>query len=113
MMPSIKDRTDDWRVQQRQQGIACRAIWAAVVLAAVNDAAHEVKKARKIGHQAREANAIARFRAWAKSRDGREVFHCAGINLDAAVVDRLVHYIESGQFSSYSLRGGRSKRDAA
>ena len=62
------------------EAAACRRLWAAVVLAALNDWWTETRKAKG------DADKIARIRTNAlryfRSRDGREVTSLAGITAD-------------------------------
>lgn len=65
--------TDEKKIAIQQQGDAARKMWAAVVLAALDDAIRENRKS-KTGDQGTEY--LVR---WMKSRDGREVMTNAGI----------------------------------
>lgn len=122
MMPAISERTEDWRSGLAEDAIACRKLWANVVLNAVNEAATEVRNARRAAKAAEtkqeaeqfrvvEANAIARFRAWAMGRDGREVMGLAGINWEPRVVEELTKYVISGVFDTTAE--GKRRRNAA
>ena len=67
-----------------EQGNRARKLFAAVVLAALDDA---IADDRKYGNGPEQ---IAR---WARSRDGREVLSCAGIDPNERVVSGLMEFV--------------------
>ena len=67
-----------------EQGNRARKLFAAVVLAALDDA---IADDRKYGNGPEQ---IAR---WARSRDGREVLSCAGIDPNERVVEGLMEFV--------------------
>ena len=73
-----------------EQGNRARKLFAAVVLAALDDA---IADDRKYGNGPEQ---IAR---WARSRDGREVLSCAGIDPNERVVEGLMEFVEKGSRS--------------
>ena len=77
-----------------------RKLFAAVVLAALDDA---VMEQRKSGTGAEN---IAR---WARSKDGREVLSCAGIEPNERSVKGLMAFVEKGIRTSVALRGERDE----
>ena len=75
------------------QGDRARKLFAAVVLAALDDAIRD-EKVNGTG-----ADALAR---WARSRDGREVLNCAGIDpTDRAIDVSLVQGITTAFLDAY------------
>ena len=70
-----------------EQGQRARKLFAAVVLAALDDAIADDKK---FGNG---ADQIAR---WARSKDGREVLSCAGIDPNERVVKGLMEFVGKG-----------------
>jgi hypothetical protein len=71
-----------------------RKLWSAVVLAALDDAIADDKK------YGNGADKIAR---WARSRDGREVLSCAGIDPNERVVKGLMEFVSKGVRTTGSL----------
>ena len=87
-----------------EQGNRARKLFAAVVLAALDDA---IADDRKYGNGPEQ---IAR---WARSRDGREVLSCAGIDPNARVVDGLKEFVAKGIRTSVALSREESERRSA
>lgn len=88
----------------REQGQRAQQLFAAVVLAALDDA---IADDRKYGNG---AEAIAR---WAQSRDGREVLTCAGIDPNDRTVKGLMAFVRRGVRISVALSREESARVAA
>ena len=84
-----------------EQGQRARKLFAAVVLAALDDA---IADDRKYGNG---ADQIAR---WARSRDGREVLSCAGIDPNERVVKGLMDFVSKGVRTSVALSREESER---
>ena len=84
-----------------EQGNRARKLFAAVVLAAIDQAIEDDKKYGKRPHQ------IARCE---RSRDGREVLSCAGIDPNERVVAGLMEFVEKGVRTSVALSREESER---
>jgi hypothetical protein len=84
-----------------EQGQRARKLFAAVVLAALDDAIADDKK------YGNGADQIAR---WARSRDGREVLSCAGIDPNERVVSGLMEFVSKGVRTSVALSREESER---
>ena len=84
-----------------EQGQRARKLFAAVVLAALDDA---IADDRKYGNGPEQ---IAR---WARSRDGREVLSCAGIDPNERVVQGLMDFVSKGVRTSVALSREESER---
>ncbi len=82
------------RSRQDEQGDRCRKLFAAVILATLDDALLDDKK------YGTGAETIAR---WARSRDGREVLSCAGINPSERTVEGLVAFVGKGVSTNVAL----------
>ena len=67
-----------------EQGNRARKLFAAVVLAALDDAIADDKK---------YGNGPEQIARWARSRDGREVLSCAGIDPNERVVSGLMDFV--------------------
>ena len=67
-----------------EQGQRARKLFAAVVLAALDDAIADDKK---------YGNGPDQIARWARSRDGREVLSCAGIDPNERVVKGLMEFV--------------------
>ncbi|WP_308914889.1 DUF6280 family protein [Jannaschia sp. LMIT008] len=87
-----------------EQGQRARKLFAAVVLAALDDAIADDKKFNNGPEQ------IAR---WARSRDGREVLSCAGIDPTERVVNGLMEFVGRGVRTSVALSREESERRQA
>lgn len=87
-----------------EQGQRARKLFAAVVLAALDDA---ISDDRKFGNGPEQ---IAR---WARSRDGREVLTCAGIDPNERVVKGLMEFVAKGVRTSVALSREESERRMA
>ena len=83
------------------QGKRAQKLFAAVVLAALDDA---IADDRKYGNGPEQ---IAR---WARSRDGREVLSCAGIDPNERVVEGLMEFVAKGIRTSVALSREESER---
>ncbi len=86
------------------QANRARKLFAAVVLAALDDAIRD-EKAKGTG-----AEELAR---WARSRDGREVLSCAGIDPTDRAIDGLVAFVRRGVRVSAALRRESQPDDLA
>ncbi|MGG7643805.1 DUF6280 family protein [Rhodovulum sp. YNF3179] len=84
-----------------EQGQRARKLFAAVVLAALDDAIADDKK---------YGNGPDQIARWARSRDGREVLSCAGIDPNERVVQGLMKFVASGVRTSVALSREESER---
>ena len=87
-----------------EQGNRARKLFAAVVLAALDDA---IADDRKYGNGPEQ---IAR---WARSRDGREVLMCAGIDPNERCINGMIDFVKKGIRTSVALSREESERQAA
>ena len=86
-----------------EQGTRARKLFAAVVLAALDDAIADDKK---------YGNGPEQIARWARSRDGREVLTCAGIDPNERVVKGLMEFVAKGVRTSVALSREESERRA-
>jgi len=84
-----------------EQGNRARKLFAAVVLAALDDAIADDKK---------YGNGPEQIARWARSRDGREVLSCAGIDPNERVVNGLMDFVGKGVRTSVALSREESER---
>lgn len=84
-----------------EQGNRARKLFAAVVLAALDDAISDDKK---------YGNGPEQIARWARSRDGREVLSCAGIDPNERVVSGLMEFVSKGVRTSVALSREESER---
>ena len=84
-----------------EQGNRARKLFAAVVLAALDDAIADDKK---------YGNGPEQIARWARSRDGREVLSCAGIDPNERVVEGLMEFVGKGVRTSVALSREESER---
>lgn len=84
-----------------EQGQRARKLFAAVVLAALDDAIADDKK---------YGNGPEQIARWARSRDGREVLSCAGIDPNERVVKGLMDFVGKGVRTSVALSREESER---
>ena len=84
-----------------EQGNRARKLFAAVVLAALDDAIADDKK---------YGNGPDQIARWARSRDGREVLSCAGIDPNERVVSGLMEFVGKGVRTSVALSREESER---
>jgi Family of unknown function (DUF6280) len=84
-----------------EQGNRARKLFAAVVLAALDDAIADDKK---------YGNGPEQIARWARSRDGREVLSCAGIDPNERVVSGLMDFVGRGVRTSVALSREESER---
>lgn len=82
------------------QGARARKMFAAVVLAALDDAIADEKK---------YGNGVEGIARWARSRDGVQVLTCAGIEPNERSVQGLVEFVRRGIRTSVALRGERGE----
>jgi hypothetical protein len=87
-----------------EQGQRARKLFAAVVLAALDDAIADDKK---------YGNGPDQIARWARSRDGREVLTCAGIDPNERVVEGLMKFVANGVRTSVALSREESERRQA
>jgi len=85
-----------------EQGKRARKLFSAVVLAALDDAIRDEKLSGT------GAEDLAR---WARSRDGREILSCAGIDPSDRAIDGMVAFVRRGIRVSTALRRGDGERD--
>jgi hypothetical protein len=86
------------------QGARAQKLFAAVVLAALDDAIADDKK------YGNGPDVIAR---WARSRDGREVLMCAGIDPNERTVKGMMDFVRRGVRTSVALSREESERQHA
>ena len=86
------------------QGARAQKLFAAVVLAALDDAIADDKK---------YGNGPEQIARWARSRDGREVLSCAGIDPNERVVSGLMQFVAAGVRTSVALSREESERRMA
>ncbi|MGB5872048.1 MAG: DUF6280 family protein [Albidovulum sp.] len=84
-----------------EQGQRSRKLFAAVVLAALDDAIADDKK---------YGNGPEQIARWSRSRDGREVLSCAGIDPNERVVKGLMEFVSKGVRTSVALSREESER---
>ena len=87
-----------------EQGQRARKLFAAVVLAALDDAIADDKK---------YGNGPEQIARWARSRDGREVLSCAGVDPNERVVAGLMEFVGRGVRTSVALSREESERRQA
>jgi Family of unknown function (DUF6280) len=84
-----------------EQGQRARKLFAAVVLAALDDAIADDKK---------YGNGPDQIARWARSKDGREVLSCAGIDPNERVVKGLMEFVGKGVRTSVALSREEAER---
>ncbi|QPH52527.1 DUF6280 family protein [Pontivivens ytuae] len=94
----------DGQAWSNDQGSRAQKLFAAVVLAALDDAIADDKK------YGNGPDVIAR---WARSKDGREVLMCAGIDPTERCVQGLMEFVKKGVRTSVALSREESERRAA
>ncbi|GAB4270766.1 MAG: DUF6280 family protein [Pararhodobacter sp.] len=94
----------DATAYNHEQGQRARKLFAAVVLAALDDAIADDKK---------YGNGPEQIARWARSRDGREVLSCAGIDPNERVVAGLMQFVANGVRTSVALSREESERRMA
>jgi hypothetical protein len=91
----------DSTAYNNEQGNRARKLFAAVVLAALDDAIADDKKF---------GNGPDQIARWARSKDGREVLTCAGIDPNERVVEGLMSFVSKGVRTSVALSREESER---
>jgi len=81
----------------RAQGERARKMFSAVVLAVLDDA---VRDEKKLGDGAGVESVVR----WARSKDGRLVLSCAGIDPTERAVQGLAEFVRRGERVSSALR---------
>lgn len=84
-----------------EQGNRARKLFAAIALAALNDAVEDHKK---------YGNGDEQIARWARSKDGCEILSCAGINPNERVVKGLMEFVRKGVRTSIALSREESER---
>ena len=95
---------DDSTAFTADQGARSRRLFAAVVLAALDDAIADDKK---------YGNGPDQIARWARSKDGRDVLTCAGIEPNERTVQGLMDFVGKGVRTSVALSREESERRAA
>ena len=93
----------DATISNNDQGGRAQRLFAAVVLAALDDAIADDKK---------YGNGAEQIARWARSRDGREVLMCAGIDPNERCVKGMVEFVKKGVRTSVALSREESERQA-
>ena len=91
----------DSTAYNNEQGNRARKLFAAVVLAALDDAIADDKKF---------GNGPDQIARWARSKDGREVLTCAGIDPNERVVQGLMDFVAKGVRTSVALSREEAER---
>ncbi|MBC6443385.1 MAG: elongation factor P [Rhodobacteraceae bacterium] len=86
------------------QGKRAQKLFAAVVLAALDDAIEDDKR------YGNGAESIAR---WARSRDGQQVLTCAGIDPNERCIEGMMKFVSRGVRTSVALSREEGERRAA
>jgi hypothetical protein len=84
----------DSNAYTKEQASRASKLFSAIVLAALDDAVADQKKSGK---------GVAFITRWARSRDGRQVLSCAGIEPTERVVQGLVNFVCKGNRTSCGL----------
>ena len=92
----------DITVNKSDQGGRAQRLFAAVVLA-LDDAIADDKK---------YGNGAEQIARWARSRDGREVLMCAGIDPNERCVKGMIEFVKKGVRTSVALSREESDRQA-
>lgn len=92
------------KFSQKESTATYQKLFSAVVLAALDDAILDDKRYEN------GAEAIAR---WARSRDGREVLTCAGIDPTERCVKGMMEFVSRGVRTSVALSREESERQVA
>ena len=105
---TLIDRAAQIKAQRERmvdiRGQRARKLFAAVVLAALDDAIADDKK---------YGNGPEQIARWARSRDGREVLSCAGIDPNERVVSGLMSFVAAGVRTSVAPSREESERRMA
>ncbi|MEM6974205.1 MAG: DUF6280 family protein [Pseudomonadota bacterium] len=72
---------------QNEQGSRCRKLFAAVVLAALDDAVKEQKEA---------GTGVESIATWARTRDGKMILSNAGLELSERTISLLEDFVRRG-----------------
>lgn len=104
------DRHLDRTAALRQEAIRCRALWATVVLNAMNDTSREIRKLREDHRDEKARHELKIFISWMRSRDGREVLGCAGIDYSARAVALMVDAVWTGKAIAGGWGDGKQGR---
>ncbi|TXH44941.1 MAG: hypothetical protein E6Q97_31960 [Desulfurellales bacterium] len=91
------ERHLDRNAALHQEATRCRALWAAVVLNAMNDTAREIRKLREDRRDEKARHELKIFISWMRSRDGREVLGCAGIDYSARAAALMADAVWTGK----------------
>ena len=91
----------DATAYNHEQGVRARKMFSAIVLAALDDAIADHKK---------YGNGPEQIARWARSKDGRDVLSCAGIDPTERVVDGLMEFVARGVRTSVALSREESER---
>ena len=91
----------DSTAYNNEQGNRARKLFAAVVLAALDDAIADDKKF---------GNGPDQIARWARSKEGREELTCAGIDPNERVVQGLMDFVAKGVRTSVALSREESER---
>ncbi len=94
----------DATAYSNDQGKRAQKLFAAVVLAALDDAIADNKK---------YGNGVEAIARWARSRDGREVLMNAGIEPTERCVSGMMEFVGRGVRTSVALSREESERQAA
>ena len=94
----------DTAIINNDQGARAQRLFAAVVLAALDDAIADDKK---------YGNGEEQIARWARSRDGREVLMCAGIDPSERCINGMMNFVKKGIRTSVALSREESERQAA
>ena len=95
------DHLSDTEAYNNEQSVRARKLFAAVVLATLDDA---------IADDIKYGNGPEQFARWASSRDGREVLSCAGIDPSERVINGLKEFVRRGVRTSVALSREESER---
>lgn len=87
-----------------EQASRARKMFAAVVLAVLDDAIRDEKI---------NGTGVDDISRWARSRDGREVLSCAGIDPTERAITGLIAFVQRGVRVSTALRRGDEPEDIA
>lgn len=85
------------------QSIRASKLFASVVLAALDDAIVDQQSCNR---------GVEQISRWARSRDGKEVLMCAGIEPNERVVQAMAKFVRNGMRTSTCLSREEAKRSA-
>jgi hypothetical protein len=89
----------------RSEATQLRALWATVVLQAMNASARAIRSYKEEGRDSVADSELRSFSAWIESKDGKDCLSLAGVDPSSRAIKSIIDAVVSGRAISTIEKG--------